>query len=190
MKLLNKSTLILLAAVMLSSCVKEKLEVTYNNQETKIDQYINNNMHKTTTENGVSKTDTLRVVHNGGSNRLVLEEGIGEMLSSKGTAAIYYAGYTFSGNKSASNLFVTNHEETAKSAGWSLTDESYSIHRINMADDELIDGLRKGLIGVRSGEHCQILFSGKYAFGKRAIGIIPANSAILYEIWVEAISND
>ena len=167
MKLLNKYLLILLSVTTLSSCVKEKLEVTYNNQETRIDQYISTNMYKTTTENGVSKTDTLRVVYNGGANRLILKEGIGEELTSKGTAAIYYAGYTFTGNKSASNLFVTNHEETAKSAGWSLTDEDYSIHRINMADDELIDGLKKGLMGVCSGEHCQILFSGKYAFGKK-----------------------
>ena len=61
---------------------------------------------------------------------------------------------------------------------------------MNMADDELIEGLKNGLMGVKSGEECQILFSGKYGFGKKPFGIIPANSALLYEIWVVAVSND
>ena len=190
MKTITEYTLILLCALASVSCVKEKLAVTYNNQESKIDQYISKNMYRNTIVNGESQTDTLRVVHNGGSNRLVLEEGNGDALNEHGVATLYYAGYIFTGSISASSLFVTNHEETAKSAGWSLTDEQLSIYRLNMADTELIDGLKKGLLGVKSGEHCQILFSGKYGFGKKAIGIIPANSAILYEIWVEAVSND
>ena len=121
-----------------------------------------------------------------------MKEGNGDALNNTGIATIYYAGYIFSGSKSSSNLFITNHEETAKSAGWELSDseDMYKVYRLNMADTDLITGLKNGLIGVKSGEHCQILFSGKYAFGKKAIGIIPANSAILYEIWVEAVSND
>ena len=59
-----------------------------------------------------------------------------------------------------------------------------------MAEARFIEGLKNGLRGVRGGEHCQILFSGKYGFGNEEFGIIPANSALLYEIWVEAISND
>lgn len=168
------------------SCVKEKLEVTYNNQESKIDQYINTNKYFTDGE----VKDSLRVVHNGGSNRLVRAEGAGDELDAQGTVAFYYAGYIFSGNKNSSNLFTTNHKETAESAGWTLTDEDFAIYRINMSETELVDGLRKGLLGVRSGEHCEIIFSGKYGFGRKELGIIPANSALLYEIWVEAVSND
>ena len=85
---------------------------------------------------------------------------------------------------------ITNHEDTAKEAGWTLTDEDYAIYKINMNDARLLDGLRSGLSGVKGGEHCQILFSGKYGFGNEEFGIIPANSALLYEIWVEAVSND
>lgn len=167
------------------SCIKEKLEMAYTTQETKIDQYINSNKYTDS-----SKTDSLRVVYNGGSSRLVMTEGTGEELSSKGVVAIYYAGYTFNGSKSNANLFITNHMETAQKAGWKLTDEDYSIYKINMAETKLLEGLRNGLLGVRSGEHCQILFSGKYGFGNEEFGIIPANSALLYEIWVEAVSND
>lgn len=168
-----------------TSCTKEKLEMTYTNQEAKIDQYINSNKYTDS-----SKTDSLRVVYNGGTTRLVLTEGTGEELNANGTAAIYYAGYVFNGNKSNANLFITNHEDTARNAGWQLTDENFDIYQFNMSDTRFVEGLKKGLIGVRGGEHCQILFSGKYGFGNEEFGIIPANSALLYEIWVEAISND
>lgn len=168
-----------------TSCMKEKLEVTYTNQEAKIDQYINSNKYTDS-----SKTDSLRVVYNGGSTRLVLTEGTGEELNSNGIAAIYYAGYVFNGSKSNANLFITNHEETAKKAGWTLTDENFDIYMIKMAETRLIEGLKSGLLGVKGGEHCVILFSGKYGFGNEEFGIIPVNSALLYEIWVEAVSND
>ena len=168
-----------------TSCIKEKLQLTYTNQEAKIDQYINSNKYTDS-----SKSDSLRVVYNGGSARLVLTEGTGEELNAKGSVAIYYAGYTFSGTKSKANLFITNHEDTAKDAGWNLTDEEYTIYQINMAETKLLEGLKSGLLGVKSGEHCQILFSGKYGFGNDEFGIIPKNSALLYEIWVEAVSND
>jgi FKBP-type peptidyl-prolyl cis-trans isomerase len=61
---------------------------------------------------------------------------------------------------------------------------------IKMGETQLLEGLKSGLLGVKGGEHCQILFSGKYGFGNEQFGIIPVNSALLYEIWVEAVSND
>lgn len=172
------------------SCMKEKREATYNSQESKIDQYITNNMYVKYTENGESKTDTLRVVYNGGSSRLVTTEGTGEQLKANGTVTFYYAGYSFSGSKSYSNMFATNHQETATAAKWELTDSDYNLYTINLNEAEIIEGLRQGLIGVKSGEVCQILFSGKYGFGKKPLGIVPANSALLYEIWVEGVSNE
>ena len=70
---------LLLLCTFTISCIKEKLEVTYNNQESKIDKYIESNMYRSSTdENGESRTDTLRVLNIDGSNRLILEVGIGE----------------------------------------------------------------------------------------------------------------
>lgn len=177
-----------------TSCLKEKRETTYNNQENKIDQYISSKMYRKYTEDGVEKTDTLRVVYTGGANRLVLEEGTGnEELSANGTVSLYYAGYTFTGSKNSSNLFVTNHKETAVAAGW---DEllnpapDYEILTINLSQADIIEGLRDGLTGIKAGEHCEILFSGKYAFGKKPFGIIPADAAVLFEIWAVGIDNE
>jgi hypothetical protein len=73
---------------------------------------------------------------------------------------------------------------------WELTDADYGLLTLDISSADLIDGLRDGLTGVRSGEHCEILFSGKYGFGKRPFGIVPANTALLFEIWVEAVSNE
>ena len=118
MKLKTLLLAILTLSLSLTSCVKEKLENTYNTQEDKIDQFIEKNRYIKTTVDGKTETDTLRVVYNGGSSRLVTKEGEGEELKSNGMVAFYYAGYTFNGNISNSNLFATNHLETATSAGW------------------------------------------------------------------------
>lgn len=203
---------IMTAGLILTSCIKEKLEDTYNKQEDRIDQFIEKNRYQKrntqvpsrdpetgnilTDGNGqpVMKdtvvTDTLRVIYNGGAARLVTKEGEGEEVRENGSIAFYYAGYIFSGSISASNLFTTNHKETAASSGWTLTDEQDDILTIGLNDYTLLPGLKSGLIGVRSGEECQIFFSGKYGFGKKSSGIVPANSALVYKIWVESISNE
>ena len=175
---MNRIIITILFALAFSSCVKSKLEVTYNSQESKIESYI------------AGKGDTYRSIRNGGANRLVLKEGEGEELQGNGFVSFYYAGYKFTGNFSASNLFVTNHQATAEQSGWSLTDADYQIYEINLGDARLIQGLKDGLLGVKAGEECEILFSGKYGFGNEKFGIIPANSALLYKIWVVGVAND
>ena len=109
---MNKIKTILLICICLASvsCLKEKREATYNNQESKIDQYISKNKYFTTTVAGKQEIDSLRVVYNGGCSRLVTKEGIGEELKPNGTVSFYYAGYIFTGSKS---LFATNHQQTA-----------------------------------------------------------------------------
>lgn len=162
----------------LQSCMGTKLEQTYNNQESRIDSYI------------ASKGEEYRSIRNGGANRIILKEGEGEALESNGFVSFYYAGYTFSGSFNASNLFVTNRLESAQQANWELTDAEYQIYEINMADAKLTSGLKDGLLGVKAGEECEILFSGKYGFGNENFCIIPANSAQLWKIWVVGVTND
>lgn len=178
--MMNNSIRIFAAVVILTltSCMGSKLEQTYNNQESRIDSYIS------------GKGEEYRSVRNGGANRLILKEGDGEALEKDGSVSFYYAGYTFAGSFSSSNLFVTNHKETAEQAGWNLTDADYSIYEISMSDARLSTGIRDGLVGVKSGEECEILFSGKYGFGNKEFGIIPANSAQLWKIWVVGVSNE
>lgn len=220
MEIKGKILALVLLLATASACMKTKLEESYNKQEDKIDSYLKSKMlvkrdsswtdtlgfklDTTALEDGGMKIDTswtvekhdtswidtLRVIRNGGANRIVLKEGEGEPLNRNGFVSFYYAGYTFTGSFNASGLFVTNHQATAEQAKWNLTDADNALYEINLADEKLIQGLKDGLYGVKAGEECEILFNGKYGFGNEVFGIIPANSALLYKIWVVGVAND
>lgn len=143
-----------------------------------------------TVSRDTSWTVTPQVVHNNGSARLIKKEGEGPALESTGSVSFYYAGYIFTGRIDRSGLFTTNHQETAESSGFTLTDPDYSLYEINLAETELINGLYNGMIGVKAGEECEILFNGKEGFGNSTFGMIPANSALAFQIWVVSVSND
>ena len=177
----------MLTCMLATSCVKEQLETVYNKQEDQIDKYIDKAM-LTTDEYG--NPDTLRVIRNEGSNRLVRKEGVGDQLAKDGYVSLYYAGYTFNGSVSSSNMFSTNRLESALEVGWSAEESEYTLYEINLKDADLIPGLKYGLEGVRAGEECEIVFSAKYGFGNRPLGMIPAKTALLYKIWVVGVTND
>ena len=164
-----------------TSCIKEKLEETYNKQEEQIDKYISGKL---------SGNQNYTVEYNDGASRLTTLSGEGPELSDEGSVSFYYAGYTFTGSISPTSMFGTNHQATAESANWNLTDPDYSLMEISLKDKGLLEGVRKGLIGVQAGEECEILFSGKYGFGNSPFGIIPAKSALAFKIWVVGVSND
>ena len=176
------ATLFLASAMALVSCTKESRELMYANQETRIETFV----QKRQTDNPET-----RVIHNGGATRVVVSEGTGVELTARGKVTIYYAGYNFSsGSVSNSNLFATNYKDFASSVGWTLSDESVFVPlEMDLSDKDIIDGLRSGLEGVREGEECYILFSGKYAFGKSKIGTIPANAPLAFRIWVQQVEN-
>ena len=185
----NKILLILTTFVcfLTTSCVKQQLETVYNKQEDQIDQYISRAM-LSTDESG--NPDTLRVVRNEGSNRLVLKEGTGEELAADGYVSFYYASYIFSGSVSSSNMFTTNRLESAIEVGWSAEESEYTLYEISLQDADLIPGLKYGLEGVKAGEECEIIFSAKYGYGNKPLGMIPAKTALLYKIWVVGVTND
>ena len=167
-----------------SSCVKEKLKTTYNSQEDSIDKYITSNMYEKRsgvsemTGNDTTWTDTLRVVYNGGANRLVLNEGIGEELKPGGKIAFYYAGYTFKGNKSISNLFTTNRKETAAEAKWNLTDYSKVALIISDAHEEI--ALQIGLQLDRGATY--LLAEGSYSHNPKKVVLAAVKKQQLAEL--------
>ncbi len=181
MRMTKMLALLAVAAIACSSCIKEKLEETYNKQEEQIDKYITGLLEK---------NETYTVTYNNGSSRLTTLAGTGPGLDKNGSVSFYYAGYTFKGSISSSGLFGTNHQETAESSKWNLADPDYSLMEINLGEGDLLEGVRNGLLGVQAGEECEILFSGKHGFGNSAFGMIPARSALAFRIWVVGVSND
>lgn len=170
-----------LAAMVACSCTSEALQLTYSNQDQKIESFV---------EKQLSSNPDARAEYSGGVVRVVLTEGEGEALKSDGTVSMYYAGYDFSsGSLSDNALFATNNEDIAKAAKWELSGEpSFEPIIIDM-NENLLEGLKTGLVGVRRGEECYILFSGKHAFGKVSVGTIPAKAPLAYHIWINDIEN-
>ncbi len=101
------------------------------------------------------------------------------------------SGATISGSGSSSGLtlFGTDHYLTAQFAGWDLSESEYEAMTLSLKDKTVLEGLRDGLEGVRAGEVCDIAFCAKYGLGKKVLGTIPANSALLYRVWVDSVNN-
>lgn len=168
--------------IALLSCGKESDKSTWSSQESKIESFIKSQL---------SADSTRYLIVSGAGKRIVLTEGTGDSLRSGGSLTYYYAGYVFSGSSlTASNMFGSNRRETLEEAKWSLTDQDTTFMPLTSRLSDLVKGLSDGLKGVRAGEECIILFSGKYGFGDKAFGTIPAKSALAYHIWVESISNE
>ena len=191
---MKKSTRILILAFLpviaglVPACNKQGAQNTYDKQETNISKFVEAQLKADTTATVAYKNGTVRVVLH---DTLQREGLLADTLHTGGTVSFYYAGYTLTGaSVSNSNLFATNHKKTADAAGWKLSDTTaFQIQTITL-DDHLLDGLQRGLEGVRNQDECYILFSGKYAYGSRIQGTIPARSALVYHIWVNSISND
>jgi len=165
-------------------CTKESIKNAWSTQETNIETFVNSQL---------SADSTRYAVYNEGTARVVITQGSGDSLASDGVISFYYAGYVFSSSTiSSSTLFATNYEDIASSTGFSsLTDStSMDILTVRLDTANFVSGLANGLVGVKGGEECYILFSGEHGFGNKALGAIPANSALCYHIWVESISND
>ena len=179
---------VLLIAGFASACNKGAVELAYDKQETNIASFVESQLKSDTTATVTYKNGSVRIVLHDTLSR----EGIlADTLRTGGSVSFYYAGYTLtSANISNANLFATNHRKTADAAGWKLSDTTaFNITTLTL-DDRLLDGLQRGLEGVRGQDECFILFSGKYAYGSRVQGTIPARSALVYHVWVNSISND
>ena len=175
--------LVMGAAQLFVACSEQATQAIFDKQETQIDNFVQATLKKEGTY----------AVYNKGSVRVVMEKGeeTTDSLRTDGVVSFYYALYKLSGTSvSASNLISTNSAEVAGSS-WSLSDESaFEIETVKLDESGYVEGLRNGLVGVRGGQECYILFSGEYGFGDRILGTIPANSALVYHIWVNSISNE
>lgn len=182
---MRKLTIILAAALPLIavSCGNKQLETTYDKQESNI-QAIAESLGKSNPE--------AMIDYNNGSVRVTVDQGEGEALQEGGAVSFYYAGYYISGaSLSANNLFATNYDTFASSARWSLSDSTaFKITTLNLAEDEIVSGLKNGLIGVKGGDECYVMFSGKHGFGKKKISNIPSRAALAYHLWIKSVSNN
>ncbi|MBR5661502.1 MAG: FKBP-type peptidyl-prolyl cis-trans isomerase [Bacteroidales bacterium] len=170
-------------ALIAASCGDKQFDSLYDGQEKTIETLVNN----------LTKgKDDATVESINGSVRVTVVHGEGTPLSENGAVAFYYAGYYItSGSLDKSTMFATNNESFASSQRWSVTDTTaFAITTIKLGEDEIVEGLKNGLVGVKGGDECYVLFSGKRGFGKKKIANIPAHAALAYRLWIKSVSND
>lgn len=170
-----------LVAGVLFSCSKEEEKSAFAAQEKRINAFV---------EDSLNAHPEYKVIKNKHITKLIVKEGIGEPANGKSEIAIFYIAYTFpSKAPSLNNLLSTNIKEIAERANWTIEQDenTFGVKTIIPDKDELVQGLKEGLEGVKEGEECYILFSGKYGYGSNKIGIIPTCSALMYHIFVEAV---
>lgn len=155
------------------SCANE-IELALISQEERIDSYLATTFKDST------------IIRNGGSNVVILESDESKPLLEYGDSLIfYYAGYIF--DSRPSSLFDTNLEAVATQSRFQRSEADYSAKRVLFEKGYLLEGLEKGLIGRREGDHLIIVFSAKYGYGNTKHYNIPKLSALAYEVWIESI---
>ena len=185
---MKRSTwLILLVAGVLAlpaGCNKEELQNTYNKQEANIESFL---------ASALKKDATATITITEGVYRLTQHDTLGykDSLLWGGKVTLRYACYILqSSSVGQSDLVATNVKSIASQAGWALTDTS-QFHPVTLTlDKTLVEGLRLGLYGVQPQDEGYILFNGKYGFGNRTQGTIPARSALAYQFWIDSIENE
>lgn len=179
---MKKSAIILLSVIVAGACTQQALQTTYDKQTTNIESFISSQM----------KTDeTATLTRTGGAYRLTLKDTLDptrDSLGWNGSVTMDYALYVLTGSSvSAQNLVATSREDVAASAGWDLSDkEQFQKVTLSM-QDSILEGLKMGLYGVQPEDEAYILFTGKYGYGNREQGTIPAKSALVYHVWIESI---
>ena len=174
-----------LALALAAACTKQSLKATYDKQSGYIEAFVQGQMKSDTTA-------TLR--ENGGAYRLLLHDTLKvqrDSLREGGLVSLYYACFTLTGSSvSRNNLVATNLKEVARAAGWDLTDTTrYKLDTVRL-DKNLLPGLRYGLEGVQAGDQGYILFTGKLGYEDTERGMIPAKSALAYQIWIDNVKNE
>lgn len=116
----------------------------------------------------IEKSHSEREVHrDGGSNRIVMVLGEGEGIVAGDRTTVGLKGHIFSNGP-----------------GTLFYDDTVTV---KIGAGEVISGLDTGLRGARAGEQCYIVFSAKYGFYDKAVGIVPAMSPLLYEAEIISI---
>ena len=168
-------SVLLLISVLFLSCQKQEQEISVASQEKSIESFVKSHTGK-------------RVVLKGGVNRVVIEEGTGDTLANGDSLILEYAAFIFSSGKGV--IFDTNIPEIATVAGIDISNSGMANFGIELGTTSLLEGVELGLTGVRKGEHSYILFSSRFGYGNKVIGIVPKYSPLIFEVWVKDVKKN
>ena len=166
--MVKKYLILCFAALLVVCCDKEDRKNTYASQEALIDSYVS------------SLSSDYTVVYNGGVVRVTLEEGAGAEAVNGDSLYFHYSGYVFSRGKGA--LFATNDKEVAEETGFITDGKAFGVR---LGHSAMVEGLKKGLEGVKAGERCYIIFSARYGYGNQIMNTLPKLTPLLFEMKID-----
>lgn len=173
-KLTFRFVTLLVATLALLSCTKAEFKELVTRQESEIESYI------------AREFEENEVIFNDGVWRVILKHGgggqSGEGVSAaKGDSLVFnYVASIFRG--SPSTIFDTSSYDIGEEIGLGHDASYYVPRRYLLGKGEMIEGLERGLIGVKKGELSLIFFSTKYGYGSLDGTLVPKESALLFEV--------
>jgi hypothetical protein len=160
MKTMYRICLCLAAALLTFSCESEVREANIN-QNQYIDDYVN------------GRYSDKKIVRYEGVVRVVLEDSqaTSATIEPGDSAYLYLVGYTFTKNG---------------------PDKQFTLDSgmVRVGKGDLITGLDRGLLGARLGEESLILFPSQLGYGKQAVGLVPENTALMFDLLVARIKKN
>jgi len=161
MKPMFRLCLCLATALLLAlSCESEVREANIN-QNKYIDDYVTK--HYSDKE----------IVRSEGVVRVVLANNlpVTTIIEPGDSASLYLVGYTFGQNGPESQFTVDS-------------------TTVRVGKGDLITGLDRGLLGARLGQESLILFPAQLGYGKQSVGLVPENTALIFDVLVTAIKKN
>ncbi len=152
--------LMMLALSFTTACDPAAREANID-QDKYIDDYIQNKFP----DNEIYRDDGICrvVIQAGAAGAPVIERG--------DSVYLFYAGFVFSSSGPSTQF-------TLDSA------------RVRVGSGDLIRGLDKGLVGARLGEEALVLFSADDGYGSVSVGLVPENSALLFDVGIADIKKN
>ena len=117
---------------------------------------------------------------------LTVVEGEGAPIKDGDIANVHYAGYLSTGRP-----FDSSVKQIAEIFGtYTPQREPYGFFPVQCgAQARVIEGWKRGLIGLKKGSHVKLIIPPSLGYGDRGAGnIIPPNSTLVFDIWVEDIT--
>ena len=174
------SVVFVLFSLFAAACTSENEKEVLLSQDVAIERYITQQL------NIEDSTRALAVVSNDGAYRLIYEEGSGSVVAPGDLIEFSYIASIF--NNGPAGWYDTNVKalDTARTnAGSDFP--AYDLGKGVAGVGYYISGLDKGLLGMKEGEHAQIVFSAAHGYGNKSMGVVPSLSSLIFEVFMEKV---
>jgi FKBP-type peptidyl-prolyl cis-trans isomerase len=161
---------LLLFTLLISSCEKSLYDEkrVANNRE--IEQYLTRKRLAYTKEKGVYHA--------------IVKPGFGYKVNTGDEISFWYVGYKLNGM-----VFDTNISEIALLAGLDVTVRQFNPIETIAGSENLLEGVRRGILMCRQNEKATVLFPSSLGFGKDYFGPIDPWTPLAYDIFIINVKN-